>query len=117
MHNSHQPGDVDFVKFPAVAGATYVMRTSDLGGRLDNDTTLTLYGTDGATQLAYNDDDPVAEPGASRIEWQAPAAGTYFLRVAQFNPQIGGCALTYRLEVRRGAPLLTPEVFLPIVTR
>lgn len=86
----------------------YVMRTFNLGGRPDNDTTLTLYDVDGQTQLAYNDEHPLEEPGASRIEWEATSAGTYFLRVAQFNPAIGGCELTYLLEVIRGTPTPTP---------
>jgi hypothetical protein len=95
------------------------MRTFDLGNRPDNDTTLTLYNTDGVTELAYNDEHQLEEPGASRIVWQAPEAGTYFLKAAQFNDAIGGSAFTYRLEVVRGIPTSTPmaKVYLPLLLR
>ena len=130
-HNSHPAGDVDFVKFAALAGETYTMRTSNLGGRPDNDTTLTLYDVDGTMQLAYNDEHPLEEPGASRIVWEAMDMGTYFLKAAQFNPDVGGCELTYLLEVMRGmptptgtptptsTPVVTPayRVYLPLVLK
>jgi oligopeptide transport system substrate-binding protein len=105
-HSFHPVGDVDFVKFPALAGETYTMRAFNLGGRPDNDTTLTLYDVNGTTPLAYNDEHPFEEPGASRIVWEAADAGTYFLKAAQFNPAMGGCELTYLLEVMQGS--LTP---------
>ena len=117
-HNSHPAGDVDFVKFAALAGETYIMRTFNLGGRPDNDTTLTLYDVDGTTQLAYNDEHPLEELGASRIVWEAMETGTYFLKAAQFNPNVGGCELTYLLEVMHSTP--TPPtnlIYLPIVVK
>jgi hypothetical protein len=107
-HTSHAPGDVDFVKFAASAGSSYVMRAFELGGRPFNDTTLTLYGPDGQTPLAYNDDHEMESPGASRIEWTAPDSATYFLKVAQFNPASGGCAFTYLLQVARSSPASSP---------
>jgi hypothetical protein len=106
-HGSHAADDVDFVKFAAQAGETYLMRTFNLGGRPDNDTTLTLYDLDGTTQLAFNDEHPLEELGASRIVWEAVNTGTYFLKVAQFNQAVGGCELTYLLEVTRSAPMPT----------
>jgi hypothetical protein len=83
------------------------MRTFNLGGRPDNDTTLTLYDVDGTTQLAYSDEHPLEEPGASRIVWEAMDTGTYFLKAAQFNPTVGGCELIYLLEVIHGTPTPT----------
>jgi hypothetical protein len=125
-HNHYRIDDVDHVKFPALAGETYTMRTFNLGGRPDNHTTLTLYDVDGTTQLAYNDEHPSEEPGASRIVWQAPDLGTYFLKAAQFNPSASGCELTYSLEVMLGTPTATPtptprpspySIYLPLVLR
>jgi hypothetical protein len=57
-----------------------------------------------------------------------PDLGTYFLRAAQFNPSVGGCELTYSLEVMLGTPIptatptstLTPtpsRLFLPLIVR
>jgi len=127
-HSFYPAGDVDFVKFPTLAGETYIMRTFNLGGRPDNDTTLTLYDVDGTTQLAYNDDHPLEELGASRIVWEALDTGMHFLKVAQFNPNVGGCELTYLLEVTHGTPMptvtptatVTPPanlIYLPLVLK
>lgn len=120
-HDFHQPGDVDYVKFLASAGEVYTVRAFNLGGRPVNDTTLTLYDRDGVTQLAYNDEHPDEVPGASRIEWQAPASGVYFVKTAQFDLAAGNCALTYELEVIRGTPTPTvvppSRLYLPLITR
>lgn len=93
------------------------MRTFALGNRPDNDTTLTLYDTDGVTELAYNDEHQFEEPGASRIEWQTPRSGTYFLRAAQFNDTVGGSTFTYRLEVVHSLQNLTKKVYAPLLLK
>jgi len=99
QHHLHQtPGDVDYVKFTVATGQGYLIRTDFLGGGLANDTTLTLYDTDGIAPLAYNDEDPL-NPPASRIEWICPADGTYFVKAAQFNPAVGGCEFSYSLNI------------------
>jgi len=129
-HNAHVAGDLDFVKFAASAAESYVIRTFDLGGRPDNDTVLTLYDVDGTSLLAYNDEHPQEEPGASRIEWQATHAGTCFVQIAQFSPNAGGCDLIYSLEVTLGTPVPTAthtctptgvpgsrRLYLPLVLR
>lgn len=97
-HLHQVPGDVDYVKFTAAGGRNYTIRTDFLSDAPHNDTTLTLYGTDGVTLLAYNDQDP-ENPPASRIDWTCPADGTYFVKVAQFDPEVGGCDVSYRLNV------------------
>ncbi len=69
------------------------------------------------TQLAYNDIDPL-NPPASRLDWTAPASGTYFLKAAHFNPEAGGCAMTYELAVERitPTPTQTPApLYLPLM--
>jgi len=106
-HLHQAPGDVDYVKFTAAEGRTYVIRTGFLGDGPQNDTTLTLYGTDGLTPLAYNDQDP-ENPPASRIDWTCPADGTYYVRVAQFNPEVGGCDFSYGLNVSLSPAPPTP---------
>ena len=108
LHNVHAAGDVDFIKFAALAGEEYVLRAYDLAGRPANDTTLRLYDGDGTTQLAYSDDHPLEDPGASRIEWIAPVTGTYFASVQQFSSSTWGCATTYLLQVYQRTP--TPTV-------
>lgn len=106
-HLHQAPGDVDYVKFTAAAGRTYVIRTDFLGDGPQNDTTLTLYNTDGITPLAFNDQDP-ANPPASRIDWTCPADGTYYVKVAQFDPGVGGCDFSYGLNVSLALATPTP---------
>jgi hypothetical protein len=109
-HNHHVPGDQDWVRFTAQAGVTYAIRTSGLD--LAADTYLYLYGPDGTTLLAANDD--YGGTLASQIEWTALAAGTYYLLVRHWNPNVGGCGTGYDLEVGRA---LANKVYLPSVMR
>ncbi len=110
-HNVHAPGDIDYVKFMAFAGAAYSIRTGNLGGGIQNDTKLRLLAPDGATVLAENDDDP-ANPPASAIQWICTSSGTYFAAVMQFNPAVGGCDIIYDILIREmpPAPTATPTV-------
>ncbi len=117
QHNYHQPGDSDYVKFGVIAGDKLTLYTDNLASSVD--TTLTLYDSDGVTQLANNDIDP-ANPPASRITWTAPANGTYFLKAANFNPDAGGCAMTYDLVTERITATSTPTpvpLYLPMIVQ
>jgi len=79
--NFDATGDQDWVKFTAQSGVAYTVLTSNLG--VNADTYLYLYGTDGTTLLASNDD--YGGTLASRIDWQAPASGTYYVMVKQMG--------------------------------
>jgi hypothetical protein len=84
------------MSFTAAAGGTYTIETGNLGP--DCDTVLYLYASDGATQLAI-DDDNGGEPLASRIDWTAPADGTYFVRAQQYGDSQSGDGTSYDLWV------------------
>jgi hypothetical protein len=127
QHRSfHASGDVDWVKFVGQASHSYVIRTFDLAPWVD--TVLCLYGYNPSTgqlvELKCNDDDPT-NPPASRIVWDCPADGTYFVKVSNLDPQAGGCDLVYSVEVIAGAtptptPTATPrpgKVYLPVIRR
>ena len=73
-----------------------VIETENLG--TSSDTYLFLVGTNGTTILAYDDDSGGAL--ASRIEWAAPASGTYFARVRHFSSTESGPNTNYDLRVR-----------------
>jgi hypothetical protein len=81
--------DVDWFKFQAVAGKTYVL-TVGLGTLPDS--VLYLYDTNGAGQLAINDD--YGSGNASQITWTAPTSGTYYAAVAGYGSNTG----TYTLS-------------------
>ena len=101
-HTSCPAGDQDWVKFQAISGTTYMLETSNLG--LAADTELGLYGPDGTTQLAYNDDYAVSRLD-SRIVWRAPATGTYYARVQQVKSNIAGPNTRYDFSISEGACL------------
>lgn len=97
-HNFCPRGDEDWVKFSADAGALYVLQTSNLG--IASDTYLYLYGQDGATELARNDD--YGYTLASRIIWRAPAAGVYYAKVRHHNASASGPDTYYDLAIGKG---------------
>jgi len=81
----HPAGDVDFIKINVPApGSTLTAEIQDLGNddcaKNKIDTVVEIYGPDGATSLAANDDHQ--NTLCSRAEATDLAAGQYFVRVA-----------------------------------
>lgn len=112
-HNFHQAGDVDWIKFTATAGWRYTIATFHLG--LVSDTVLDLYGTNGATLLATNDN-AGASGKASQITWTAPSNGVYYIRVRDH------AGTTYGLETKFDLAVIVwpknkPIVFLPLIRK
>jgi M6 family metalloprotease-like protein len=91
----HTGGDVDWVRFSVTAGRQYAISTSGLGAGVD--TVLSLYGSDGATVLAYDDDGGGGL--SSRIVYTAVATGTLYAEVLQFG---GAGTGSYLLELATG---------------
>jgi hypothetical protein len=77
---------------------------------------VSLYGPDGATLLAFNDDDPDNWP-ASRLEWGARRDGTYYVKVEHWDPYAYGCTTAYELSVAETGSFEIFDVFLPIILR
>jgi len=78
-HNFDRLEDTDWLKFEAKAGVIYWIETLNLGD--NSDTILWLYGEDGVTALAYNDDEYPYHRQRSLLFWEAPADGVYYLAV------------------------------------
>ncbi|RLB22987.1 MAG: hypothetical protein DRG71_06515 [Deltaproteobacteria bacterium] len=108
-HNFNTPGDQDWVMFEAVEGQHYIIQTENVGDYAD--TVLYLYGTDGSTLLDFNDDFE-GLGWASRVEWTAPADGTYYVMVKHWDEYAYGCETVYTLSVGSGY-----EIYLPLVLR
>jgi hypothetical protein len=87
--------DSDWFRFSAIGGTTYTLQTS-LGTLRDS--FLELFGTDGSTRLAQNDDIGGGNL-ASRIVWAAPATGTYYAKVTSYSQSYTG---TYTFSVATG---------------
>jgi len=80
--------DEDWLKLNAVAGQRYLIQTGNLASGVD--TVLQVYDLDGVTQLALDDNSGGGK--ASRLLWQAPQTGTYFVRVSQAAGSAFGCS-------------------------
>lgn len=112
IHNFHVERDQDWVKFIALSGITYTLATINTGGHAD--TVLYLYDRDGSTLLDSNDDDPANWP-ASRLIWQAPTAGMYYIKVEHWDPYAYGCTTGYGLSITPDRPIY--RSYLPVILR
>jgi len=101
----------DWVKFPARANTTYTLTTFSWGRRTD--TFLALFGTDGHTMLAGNDDHPGTADYSSRIVWMAPTDGVYYVRTTN-RSGLTGYRTEYDLTIDGQRP---SPIYLPIVVR
>jgi hypothetical protein len=101
----------DWVAFSAQAGHVYMITTSSWGQRAD--TFLTLFGTDGRTRLATNDDYEGTTDYSSRIAWKAGSDGVYFARTTNRGGQIG-CQTDYEIWIEH---LPRFDIYLPIMMR
>jgi predicted lipoprotein with Yx(FWY)xxD motif len=98
-HTLHSTSDYDYMMFNATSGYTYVMETSST---VDNtDTYMTLYDTDGVTELTYNDDYSGLQ---SRISWTCTSTGTYYIEVKGYN----GAEGRYSILLLSDEPTPTP---------
>ncbi len=86
-------GDVDYFRFSAVAGTTYVIDTthSGLAG-----SELTLYGSNGSSQL-----DQDSSTSGSKIVWTASSTGTVYLAVRGATSTTTG---DYTLKIAESSP-------------
>jgi RHS repeat-associated protein len=85
-------GDADWFKIDATAGSRFQFEVvlGSIAGSL-SDSTLALYDLDGTTVLQFNDDIDFANGRyGSRIEWEAPRTGSYYLKVAGYSSAYTG---------------------------
>ena len=86
----------------------YVIQSTNLASGVD--TFLEIFDIDGITLLASDNDS--GEGLASKITWEAPVSGTYFIRVSQNPGSAYGCSASYDISVK-GENLL----YLPMTIR
>jgi len=95
-HTFHQPGDVDWIAFEvADANTDYVIQTLDLAGA---DTVIYLYDSGGERLLDWNDDASAATR-ASHLRFDPYHTGTFYVRIENYNPELGGCDVSYSIRV------------------
>jgi hypothetical protein len=94
-------GDVDWFQVEAQEGVAYVIETACLDEACD--TVVELYGTDGSTLIAADDDGGVGL--GSRIVWTAQTSGTYYIPVLHFCSEETGA---YQISIRQEEAACTP---------
>lgn len=97
-HNFCPASDEDWVKFNVVANKIYVLQTANLAFAAD--TELHLYGPDGVTVIAQNDD--YGYVSASRIVWTPTTSGVYYARVRHVNAVANGPNTQYDFSISEG---------------
>lgn len=102
-------GDQDWLRFSAVAGARYHIRTEQLGPNAD--TVLSLYDRDGATLLASNDDSGAGLSAA--IVFTPTVAGDYFVQARQYNTRVVGRESSYQVRIEENLPPPPPPTPTP----
>lgn len=93
-------GDQDWLRFNAVAGGNYQVKTLNLGKNADP--VLTLYASDGATVLQTADDDGLGQ--SARLNFTATIPGAYYVQVRQFNTSIVGTLTDYAVQIAANEP-------------
>jgi hypothetical protein len=116
-HTLHTTSDYDYMMFSATAGYDYEMETFSPGD--NTDTVMTLYDTNGTTQLAENDDNDAKAIAKSNrslqstINWTCPSNGTYYIRVRGYSGDIGTYSIllteTVNTPTETPGPTATPE--------
>lgn len=99
-------GDVDWYRFKVVTGYGYDIRTLNLSAT--NDTTLTLYASDGTTQLAFDDEGGGGQ--SSFIRYVSNTTGQLFVAVRRVHGY-GDFGYTYDLRITNNLP---PTVESPL---
>lgn len=93
-HTFHAEGDADWVKFQVQANKTYVIQVDNVG--INVDAVVMLY--DACNQASLASDNNAFGPTV-RLEWDAPADGTYYLQLIQNDPLVYGQDTNYDLSV------------------
>ncbi|MCY4368325.1 MAG: hypothetical protein OXF41_02660 [bacterium] len=83
------PDDIDLFVFDALEGELYQI---DVALETLGDSVVTLYNSDGWEELAFNDDH--GGSSASRIFWEAPSSGSYYVEVASWGDGTGSYTFT-----------------------
>ena len=111
VHGAIDPtGDVDYFCIDVIAGQTIVIDIDAYVNGSPLDAVVTLFGKDGVTLIAENDDGENFDP---HLEFVLLGAGKYYLRVKSFDhPCCGGPDYVYVLIVKlvggSPAPTATP---------
>lgn len=93
-------GDQDWVRIQTLAGGVYTLRATGLG--VNADPVIEVYGPDGSTLVARNDD--AGSGVGATLTFTSTAGGPYFARAIQFNSHLFGDETQYQLAAFETPP-------------
>jgi hypothetical protein len=95
-HTFYPAGDEDWISFEVVdPDVDYVIETFNLIG---SDTVIYLYDSNGVTLLDWNDE-PNPMTWASRLDFNPFHAGTFYVKVVNYDQGVAGCGIGYSVRV------------------
>ena len=98
LHNFHDAGDEDWVKFYGLSGQTYTIEAYNLGDNCD--AVIELYATDGTTLLA--EQDTIGDPNADELlDWSCIQGGIYYVKIKHYSAEDFGDGTEYDLKIYR----------------
>ncbi len=104
LHNIHDAGDDDWIKFYGLAGETYSIEAYNLGDNCD--AVIELYASDGTTLLDYQD--TIGDPNADELlEWSCNQDDIYYAKIKHYDPAVFGDGTEYDLKAYRSIAPLT----------
>jgi len=112
QHTFHTAGDEDWVAFPAIAGATYLIE-AHVPVASTADVVLEVYENCDARRDGQGNN---FAPGV-RLQFKAPSTGMYALNLSNTDPAAGGTGLTYDLSVRALASAASPGALVLVAGR
>ena len=112
-HTFHAPGDEDWVSFEGSVGIEYLIEAFIPAGS-PVDVSLELYDRCGGSLEESQDH---AFTPATRLQFRAPADGTYYLRLVDHYPDAGGANLAYQVSVRAFGNSPTPGALVLVAGR
>jgi hypothetical protein len=103
LHNLHDSGDEDWIKFYGLAGETYSIEAYNLGENCD--AVIELYASGGATLLDFQD--TIGDPNADELlEWSCNQDNIYYAKIKHYASSVFGDGTEYDLKAYRSiAPL------------
>lgn len=94
-HTFHDQGDLDWLKFSAVANKTYIIEVNNLGAKAD--AIIELQDTCLAPPLGQGSN---AFGSTVRLEWNSTKNGDYFVKLQQFDPTFFGSDANYEVSIQ-----------------
>lgn len=101
-HTFHDPGDIDWLYFNAIADTTYHI---EVRTATDSTADVNLEVYPSCDQAPDENEDPSFNPGI-RLNLKATASGPLYLRLANFDATVFGAEANYTISVR---PLVEPD--------